>query len=80
MDDPKISDMMKMQMALWELHKDSWSPMEAQVENQPKYAADLCEEVPGEMRGFIYRAILIMYSGVPGSSSRSPVGVKPRDW
>ncbi|MCE5236779.1 MAG: nucleotide pyrophosphohydrolase [Clostridiaceae bacterium] len=26
--DIKISDMMKMQTELWELHKDSWSPME----------------------------------------------------
>lgn len=24
----KISDMMQMQMELWELHKDKWSPME----------------------------------------------------
>lgn len=27
--DIKISDMMKMQMELWELNKDNWSPMEA---------------------------------------------------
>lgn len=26
--DIKISDMMRMQMELWELHKDAWSPME----------------------------------------------------
>ena len=25
--DMKVSDMMRMQMELWELHKDSWSPM-----------------------------------------------------
>lgn len=30
MSDIKISDMMKMQMALYEKHKDTWSPMEAQ--------------------------------------------------
>lgn len=28
-NDIKISEMMKMQMELWELHKDKWSPMEA---------------------------------------------------
>lgn len=30
MADIKISDMMQMQMALWEQHKDKWSPMEAE--------------------------------------------------
>ncbi len=29
MADIKISDMMRMQMNLWEQHKDTWSPMEA---------------------------------------------------
>ena len=29
MSDLRISDMMKMQKELWELHKDSWSPLEA---------------------------------------------------
>lgn len=28
MSDLKISDMMKRQIALWEKHKDTWSPME----------------------------------------------------
>ena len=28
-NDINFSDMMKMQMELWEIHKDSWSPMEA---------------------------------------------------
>lgn len=28
-NDIKISEMMEMQMKLWELNKDSWSPMEA---------------------------------------------------
>lgn len=30
MKDLKISDMMNMQMGLWEQHKDTWSPMEAE--------------------------------------------------
>lgn len=30
MDNIKISDMMDMQMELWEQHKDKWSPMEAE--------------------------------------------------
>lgn len=30
MADIKISDMMNMQMNLWEKHKDTWSPMEAE--------------------------------------------------
>lgn len=30
MMDIKISDMMQMQMTLWEQHKDKWSPMEAE--------------------------------------------------
>lgn len=30
MPDIKISDMMSMQMDLWEQHKDTWSPMEAE--------------------------------------------------
>ena len=30
MADIKISDMMRMQMNLWEQHKDTWSPMEAE--------------------------------------------------
>jgi len=34
MKDIKISDMMKMQMALWECNKEKWSPME------PKYGRD----------------------------------------
>ena len=29
MADIKISDMMRMQVNLWEQHKDTWSPMEA---------------------------------------------------
>lgn len=32
MNDIRISDMMKMQMSLWEKHRDTWSPME------PEYA------------------------------------------
>lgn len=34
MQDLSISDMMAMQQELWEIHKDSWSPME------PQYARD----------------------------------------
>ena len=34
MQDLSISDMMAMQRELWEIHKDSWSPME------PQYARD----------------------------------------
>lgn len=34
MQDLSISDMMAMQRELWEVHKDSWSPME------PQYARD----------------------------------------
>ena len=34
MKDIKISDMMKMQMNLWECNKEKWSPME------PKYGRD----------------------------------------
>ncbi len=34
MKDIKISDMMKMQMSLWECNKEKWSPME------PKYGRD----------------------------------------
>lgn len=30
MSDLKISDMMRMQKELFELHKDTWSPMEAE--------------------------------------------------
>lgn len=30
MSDLKVSEMMKMQLDLWELHKDEWAPMEAQ--------------------------------------------------
>lgn len=30
MSDIKISEMMKMQLALWEENKDKWSPMEAE--------------------------------------------------
>lgn len=29
MADIKVSDMMQMQMNLWEIHQDKWSPMEA---------------------------------------------------
>lgn len=50
MKDIKISNMMKMQMALWENNKEKWSPME------PKYARDsllwMMEEV-GEVISII---------------------------
>ena len=55
MSDIKISDMMKMQMALYEKHKDTWSPMEAQYGRN--FILWMMEEV-GEVISIIKKNLL----------------------